>query len=374
MFTKLNLLKSIPLRAFSLREKKISYLPGTPEMQKDTKEVQLRGLRLKGNFEDLPNLIFFTDIFDTPESWLPFFMNDKHKILDLRNVFILNPRNFGLSDRCNDNDEYGAAIAGDIERFMYSHKITMATLGGHGLGAKNALLAGTYKSHLVTGILAFDYAPQDYKYFDIAHSYKAIVEGLKEINLDGASKQQINHQIDDLVQSPKLNRLIKSAVKQTGRSTFQWTFNLSFIAEHFECLTEWQVRHGLFTGRSRFLFPEYSNHVFLNSNTLSIYKICVKNNGYGDDIFALRNNSDNPEKNHWIYEEPELSDEFAKYSVDFLANYDGVHTLLKNRSEVVNRTAIPSINHERKEKSTGEYAPGHFHHNWRFHDKDQKDI
>lgn len=366
MFTKAWIFKSMPFRTFAIREKKISYLPGTPELQKDTKEVQLRGLRLKGNFEDLPNLLFFTDIFDTPESWLPFFMNDKHKILDYRNVYILNPRNFGLSDRCNDAEDYGIAVAGDIERFMYSHKITMATVGGHGLGAKNALLTGSYKSHLVTGILAFDYAPQDYYYFDIAHTYRAILDGLKNISLDGVNKHRIFDQIDDLVQNPKLNKLIKNSVKQIGRSSFQWTFNMPFISENFDLITEWQVRHGLFTGRSRFLFPEYSNHVFLNSNTLSILKICISNQGYGNDIFALRNGNDNPEHNHWIYEDPQFFDEFAKYSVDFLANYDGVHTLLKNRSEIYNRTTIPSIAHERKERMTGEYAPPHFHHNWRF--------
>lgn len=374
MFNKACLFKSIPLRFFSLQEKKISYLPGTPELQKDSKEVQLRGIRLKGNSEDLPHLIFFTDLFDTPESWMPFFLNDKHKLLDYRNVFILNPRNFGMSDRCNDVDDYGIAIAGDLERFMYNHKITMATVGGHGLGAKNALLAGTYKSHLITGVLAFDYAPQDYKYFEIAHSYNAIVKGLKDISLDGVSKSSINEQIDQLVQNPKLNRLIKACVKQIGRLSFQWTFNLPFLINHFEQLTEWQTGHGLFTGRSRFLFPEYSNHVFLSSNTIAMRKTCISNHGYGEDIFALRGNSDNPEHNHWIYENAELADEFAKYSADFLANYDGVHTLLKNRSEIINKTAIPSIGNERVDKFFGEYAPSHYHHNWRFNENKNKDL
>ena len=368
MFAKLLLARRAPIRAFAVSEKKISFLPGNPELQKNTKDVQLRGIRLKGNSEDLPNLIFFTDIFDAPESWMPFFMNAKHRILDYRNVYILSPRNFGMSDRCDDVEEYGEAVAADIERFMYSHKLTTATLGGHGLGAKNALLAGTYRSHLVTGILAFDYAPQDYKYFDVAHSYKAIADSLKHVELDGVSKSSINSKIDESVQNPKLNRLLKAAVRQTSRSSFSWKFNMRFFAENLESLTEWQVRHGLFSGRSRFLFPEYSNHVFLGSNTLSMLKICIANKGYSEDIFALRGNSDNPERNHWIYEEPELSEDFAKYSVDFLARYDGVHTLLMNRSEVYNGTTIPSINYERKEKATGEYAPAHFHHNWRFTD------
>lgn len=168
------------------------------------------------------------------------------------------------------------------------------------------------------------------------------------------------------MQNLKLNQLLKATLKQTGRSSFAWNFNLEFLAKNFELITEWQTRHGLFGGRSRFLFPEYSNHVFLGSNTLSMLKICPANHGYGHDIFALRGNSDNPERNHWIYEDPDLTEEFAKYSVDFLANYDGVHTLLKNRAEVYNGATIPVINHERKEKATGEVAPGHLHHNWRF--------
>lgn len=168
-------------RAFASGEKKISYIPGSAVLQKNTKDVQLRGIRLKGNSEDLPNMIFFTDIFDAPESWLPFFMRAKHSILDYRNVYVLSPRNFGASDRCDDTDEYGEAVAADLERFMYTHRITSATIGGHGLGAKNALLAGTYRSQLVTGLLAFDYAPQDYHYFEVAHAYRAIVKGLSEL-------------------------------------------------------------------------------------------------------------------------------------------------------------------------------------------------
>ena len=36
--------------------------------------------------------------------------------------------------------------ANDILRFMYQHKISMATLGGHGIGGKIALATGCYHS------------------------------------------------------------------------------------------------------------------------------------------------------------------------------------------------------------------------------------
>jgi len=57
----------------------------------------LRGVVLKGNYNDLPNLIFLPEAFDTIENWIPFFTNNQ--ILNHRNVHIITPRNFGNSDR-----------------------------------------------------------------------------------------------------------------------------------------------------------------------------------------------------------------------------------------------------------------------------------
>ncbi len=54
------------------------------------------------------------------------------KFLDYRNIYLLNPRNFGTSDYFDsfELDE----MADDVVRFMYEQKISTATLGGHGMG------------------------------------------------------------------------------------------------------------------------------------------------------------------------------------------------------------------------------------------------
>lgn len=358
------------VRGFSWREKKISYLPGQPEIVQDTKDVTLRGLRLKGNYEDLPNMIFFTDLFDTVESWMPFFMNEKHRILDSRNVYIVNPRNFGLSDRCDTLDDSGEAVAADVERFMYQHKITMATVGGHGLGAKNALLAGCYRSHLLTGILALDYAPQDYQYFEIAHSYRAILDEISELPLEGVNRRVLDNKLESIIQNPKLLQLFKKNLKQTGKGSFAWSFNLDFVKKHFNDLVSWKSEYGLYTGRSRFVFPEFSNHVFLGSNTLAMHKICISSRGYQEDIFSVRTETDNVERNHWIYEDENLSNEFARLSLDFLQWHDGVDTLLKNRHEIYSGATIQTIPNNRKDQFNGEVRPGHLHHNWRYRNEE----
>ena len=79
--------------------------------------MKLRGTYLKGRFNDLPNMIFFPEIFDKVENWLPFFKNPENGILNYRNVYILNMRNFGNSDRNSSFDMED--LANDVARFMW---------------------------------------------------------------------------------------------------------------------------------------------------------------------------------------------------------------------------------------------------------------
>jgi len=55
--------------------------------------------------------------------------------------------------------------------------------------------------------------------------------------------------------------------------------------------------------------------------------------------------------------------------IRFLTMYDGVHVLLKDRSEIGNYfvQAIPYTKND-PNHMYGEYSPAHLHHNWRFSD------
>lgn len=55
--------------------------------------------------------------------------------------------------------------ANDILRFMYNNGISMATLGGHGLGGKIALSAACHHFDKVTGYFGIDTVPTNQYYF-----------------------------------------------------------------------------------------------------------------------------------------------------------------------------------------------------------------
>ena len=46
----------------------------------DTRHVTLRGTKIKGNFDDLPNLIFFSEAIDPVSNWTAFFTNPENKV------------------------------------------------------------------------------------------------------------------------------------------------------------------------------------------------------------------------------------------------------------------------------------------------------
>ena len=70
----------------------------------------------------------------------------------------------------------------------------------------------------------------------------------------------------------------------------------------------------------------------MGTNTLAMMRTCVKNRGYGQDIWAFQ--SDESPANHWIYEHSELSDLLAMRMGDYLNNLDGVNVLLSDRNSL----------------------------------------
>ena len=74
-----------------------------------------------------------------------------NKIRSLRNIWLLNYRNQGGSDHC---DSYELDdVSDDIVRFMDDKKIVMATIGGHGFGAKVAAATAINNMNRFTGLI-----------------------------------------------------------------------------------------------------------------------------------------------------------------------------------------------------------------------------
>ena len=129
-----------------------------------TDEVKLSGTFIEGKEKDLPTMIWLPELVEPAENFSKFFTNPSNKISSIRNVWLLNYRNQGGSDHHHSYDMDD--LSDDIIRFMDSKKITMATIGGHGFGAKVATATAINNLDRFTGVINLEGGPIDHRYHE----------------------------------------------------------------------------------------------------------------------------------------------------------------------------------------------------------------
>ena len=91
------------------------------------------------------------ELTEPAENFSTFFNRPDNKIKSVRNVWLLNYRNQGGSDHHHSYDM--DCVTDDIVRFMDEKKITLATIGGHGYGAKVAAATAINNMDRFTGVI-----------------------------------------------------------------------------------------------------------------------------------------------------------------------------------------------------------------------------
>lgn len=109
-------------------------------------------------------MIWFSDLLEPCSNFEKFFRSEGNKILGVRNVWLLDYRNMGESDHHESFDLDD--VSADVIRFMDEKKITMATLGGHGFGAKVATATATSNLERCTGVINLEGGPLDFRYHE----------------------------------------------------------------------------------------------------------------------------------------------------------------------------------------------------------------
>lgn len=190
-------------------------------------------------------------------------------------------------------------MADDLARFMYNHKISTATLGGHGIGGLLALKAATRHFDRFTGFFGLDFTPFDYNRYDAFQEVKKAALGVSQINLT-KPRAAILNDINAAVEDPKLRSLFRQSLIKQGNSEYTWAFNASAIATNLQTpknFGSWDgAKQGQFPGRATMIFPEYSKHVFVGTNTLPMYNTFPTIQQLGVGIHSIQC-EDNPNSN-----------------------------------------------------------------------------
>ena len=180
---------------------------------------------------------------------------------------------------------------------MYEQKISMATLGGHGIGGKVALAAACYHHEHVTGYFGLDTTPMNQYYHSAFKEITNCFGLLNNFNINRAYPV-IANELRQTIVCPKWRNIFLNNMIKTENG-YQWNFNYEAIHRNLSKespsnLTSWHSSVGLYPGRAMFAFPDYSPFVHLSTNTLPMYSVCPRLQGFNEDIFCIQND-ENPQ-------------------------------------------------------------------------------
>jgi len=330
-----------------------------------TEDVKLSGTYIPGRGKDLPTMIWLPELVEPAENFKPFFTNPNNKISSVRNVWLLNYRNQGGSDHHHSYDMDD--ISEDIIRFMDQNKITMATIGGHGFGAKVAAATAINNLERFTGVIQLEGGPLDHRYHEAYQELASYIQYCSKLNLKNMDAAGVVKALETGIPCAKWQSIFKSQLDLSGEYP-KWKFNVEDLAANTKLnqpdVAVWRQSYGLWPGQALAIFASESRWVHMSTNTLPFYNVFPRlQNMFPDQIFAHADGFQGP-MTHWLHEEP--SDEvwyLSQRMWRWLRWHDGCHVLHADKSEA-GWKYIPDRASKHMDLVHGEYSPEYVHHDY----------
>ena len=152
----------------------------------------------------------------------------------------------------------------------------MATIGGHGFGAKVATATAINNLDRFTGVISLEGGPLNHKYHEAWQelaSYIKLAASLKLSDMDAASATKA---LEKGIPCAKWLSIFKQNLDVSG-STPSWKFNVEDLAANCEKkipdVANWSESYGLWPGQALAIFAAESRWVHMSTNTLPFYNV-----------------------------------------------------------------------------------------------------
>jgi pimeloyl-ACP methyl ester carboxylesterase len=109
----------------------------------------------------------------------------------------------------------------------------LATLGGHGFGAKVALAAAINNMERCTGVINLDGGPLDHRHYEAYQELEAYVKVAKAMPLDKLEMGQAVKHINDNISCPKWASIFRGNLEAKSDS-LTWKFNVDGLAANMK--------------------------------------------------------------------------------------------------------------------------------------------
>jgi pimeloyl-ACP methyl ester carboxylesterase len=99
-------------------------------------------------------------------------------------------------------------MSNDIVRFMDDSKLTMATIGGHGFGAKVATATAINHMNRFTGVMCLDGGPLDHRYYEAYQELAEYIDFSRNLSIEKMNPNDVVKKIYERVHHPKWRSII----------------------------------------------------------------------------------------------------------------------------------------------------------------------
>lgn len=139
-------------------------------------------------------------------------------------VYALDARNHGKSPHA-EGMTYDI-LAGDVAAWMQAQGIARATLIGHSMGGKTAMLLACRRPELVERLVVVDIAPKDYAWAAHRNEFAA----MNQLDLGSlASRAEAEMRFEALVPSLGMRKFLATNLERADDGAWRWIANLPVL-------------------------------------------------------------------------------------------------------------------------------------------------
>jgi pimeloyl-ACP methyl ester carboxylesterase len=213
-------------------------------------------------------------------------------------VHVLDQRNHGQSPHTADFSY--ALMADDLLAYMDEHSLASASIIGHSMGGKVAMLFACKHPKRVQRLIVVDIAPKGYP----VH-HQQIIAGLKSLDFEVLkSRSEAEKELAKTITDPSVRQFLLKSLYWADKGKLGLRFNLAAIEANIEMVGEELPNSAVFKGDTLFISGGQSKYILPEDEELIHHHFPLSH------LYTI------PEAGHWVH--AEAFEAFSETSSKFL--------------------------------------------------------
>lgn len=244
-------------------------------------------------------LVILHGLYGASDNWI----SVARKLEGQFTVYIPDLRNHGQSPHTSTHTYQD--MADDLYQFFSDHHLSAATILGHSMGGKLAMMFAAEYPELITGLIIADIAPKNYnsenKPFKTVLEHETILGLMEELNLVAvSSRKEIDYFLSEKLKDSSLRQFLIKNIHRDKEGYFEWKINVPVLKHALHAITS-DVSREWFADRLPILSYPVTFIRGLNSDYISDQDfLAIK------AIYPEARLIDIPGAGHWLHaEQPE---------------------------------------------------------------------